>query len=186
MGDKKIESIYKTPLLIVKFDTISPVLGEEFVRNAIIVGLLAIIAVSLVIFARYRNLKISIPVFIALLSEVVIILGISGLTKYNLDLAAIAGIIAAVGTGVDDNIVIIDEVTGKESGYSYKWKEKFKKAFFIIFAAYVTTLAAMFPLFRAGAGLLRGFALITIIGVTVGVFITRPAFAIMIKKLTEE
>jgi preprotein translocase subunit SecD len=190
-GMNKLQTILLTGSLpvdleIVKFDTISPVLGEEFVRNAIIMGLLAILAVSVVIFARYRNLKISIPVFIALLSEVVIILGISALTKYNLDLAAIAGIIAAVGTGVDDNIVIIDEVTTKESGYSYKWKEKLKKAFFIIFAAYVTTLAAMFPLLRAGAGLLRGFALITIIGVTVGVFITRPAFAVMIKKLTEE
>ena len=173
-------------LEIVKFDTISPVLGEEFVKNAIIVGMLAILAVSLVIFARYRNLKISIPVLIALMSEVVIILGISALTKYNLDLAAIAGIIAAVGTGVDDNIVIIDEVTSRASSYSYKWKDKLKKAFFIILAAYATTLAAMFPLLRAGAGLLRGFALITIIGVTDGVLITRPAFAIMIEKLTEE
>ncbi len=173
-------------LEIVKFDTISPILGEEFVRNAMLVGLLAILAVSTVIFARYRNLKISIPVFIVLAAEVVIILGISSLTKYNLDLAAIAGIIAAVGTGVDDNIVIIDEVTSGEAGYSYKWKEKLKKAFFIIFAAYATTLAAMFPLFRAGAGLLRGFALITIIGVTVGVLVTRPAFAVMIEKLTEE
>ena len=35
----------------------------------------------------------------------------------------------------------------------------------------------MIPLFSAGAGLLKGFALTTIIGVSVGVFITRPAYA---------
>jgi preprotein translocase subunit SecD len=171
---------------IIKLDTISPILGEEFVKNAMLVGLLAILAVSIIIFLRYRNLKISIPVLIALISEVIIILGFSALIKYNLDLAAIAGIIAAVGTGVDDQIVIIDEVTKGELGYSYRWKERLKKAFFIIFAAYVTTVAAMLPLFRAGAGLLRGFALITILGITIGVFITRPAFATMMEKLMEE
>ena len=82
--------------------------------------------------------------------------------------------------------MIIDEVMQNAEDYSYRWKDKLKKAFFIIFAAYTTTLAAMFPLFKAGAGLLRGFALITIVGVTVGVFITRPAFATIIEKLTEE
>lgn len=173
-------------LEIIKLDTISPILGEEFVRNAMLVGLLAIGAVSIIIFLKYKNLKITIPVLIALLSEVVIILGFSALIKYNLDLAAIAGIIAAVGTGVDDQIVIIDEVTRGELGYSYRWKDRLKKAFFIIFAAWATTVAAMIPLFSAGAGLLRGFALITIIGITSGVFITRPAFAAIMEKLIEE
>tara|TARA_Y100000310_G_scaffold331110_1_gene404091 strand:- start:2738 stop:4309 length:1572 start_codon:yes stop_codon:yes gene_type:complete len=173
-------------LEIEDLNPISPVYGEEFTKNAIQVGILAILAVSFIIFIRYRSLKISIPILIALLSEIIIILGFSALSKYNLDLAAIAGLIAAVGTGIDDNIVIIDEVTQGRTGYSYRWKERLKKAFFIIFAAYVTTLAAMLPLFRAGAGLLRGFALITIIGVTIGVFITRPAFAAIVEKLTEE
>ena len=173
-------------LVIEDLNPISPIYGEEFTKNAIQIGLLAIFAVSLIIFLRYRSLKISIPILIALFSEVIIILGFSALSKYNLDLAAIAGLIAAVGTGIDDNIVIIDEVIKGKTGYSHQWKEKLKKAFFIIFAAYVTTLAAMFPLFRAGAGLLRGFALITIVGVTIGVFITRPAFAAIVEKLIEE
>jgi preprotein translocase subunit SecD len=172
-------------LEIEDLNPISPVYGEEFTKNAIQIGLLAVFAVSLIIFIRYRSLKISIPILIALFSEIIIILGFAALSKYNLDLAAIAGLIAAVGTGIDDNIVIIDEVT-QRTGYSYRWKDKLKKAFFIIFAAYVTTVAAMLPLFRAGAGLLRGFALITIVGVTIGVFITRPAFAAIIEKLTEE
>ena len=50
-------------------------------------------------------------------------------------------------------------------------------------AATPTTVAAMIPLWNAGAGLIRGFALTTIVGVTIGVFITRPAFAAMIEKL---
>ncbi len=173
-------------LEIVKLDTISPSLGGTFVSNAIKVGLLAILAVATVVFIRYRNFKIAIPMIIASLSEVFIILGFASLSKYNLDMAAIAGIIAAVGTGVDDQIVIIDEVLSKTYTFAASWKQRLKKAFFIIMAAYFTTLAAMLPLFRAGAGLIRGFALITIIGISIGVFITRPAFAAMIETLTKK
>jgi len=65
-------------------------------------------------------------------------------------------------------------------------KEKFKRAFFIIMAAYTTTLVAMAPLLFAGAGLLKGFALTTIIGVSVGVLITRPAYAAVLRVLLNE
>ena len=171
-----------TKLNIVKFDSISPSLGSEFVKNAFLVGILAIICVAVVIFIRYRKLNISLPMVITCSSEVLIILGIAALIKYNLDLAAIAGIIAAVGTGVDDQIVITDEVlSGATSGYN--WKNRLKKAFFIIMVAYATTVAAMLPLLKAGAGLLTGFAFTTIAGVSVGVFITRPAFASIIEIL---
>jgi preprotein translocase subunit SecD len=120
-----------------------------------------------------------------MLSEVFIVLGLAALFKYNLDLAAIAGIIASVGTGVDDQIVITDEIIGKES-LQGGTLERIKRAFFIIMVAYAATVAAMLPLLWAGVGLLKGFALVTIAGVTVGVFITRPAFSIILKYLTEK
>lgn len=172
-----------TKLEIVKVDTISPSLGEAFVNNALLVGILAAFGVGLVIYIRYRKLRITIPAMIAILSEIYIILGFAALFKYNLDLAAIAAIIAAVGTGVDDQIVIIDEVLYGTSG---SLKQHLKKAFFIILAAYATTVAAMLPLLRAGAGLLTGFAIVTIVGVTVGVLVTRPAFGAIVRTLMED
>ncbi|MFH0936574.1 MAG: protein translocase subunit SecD, partial [Candidatus Woesearchaeota archaeon] len=106
---------------------------------------------------------------------------------WNLDVASIAGIIVAVGTGVDDQIVITDEVLkGSVQSRYYNWKEKIKRAMFIVFSAYAATLAAMFPLFFAGAGLIRGFAVTTIIGISVGVFLTRPAYASIVENLLEE
>ena len=145
------------------------------------VGFVAILAVVLVIFIRYRKIKIVLPMLITTISEVVIILGVAAFIRWNLDLAAIAGIIAAVGTGIDDQIVILDEVV---KGQQYlNWKEKLKRAFFIIFTAYITTVVAMIPLWNAGAGLIRGFAVTTIIGVTIGVLVTRPAFGAMAEKL---
>ena len=52
--------------------------------------------------------------------------------------------------------------------------------------AYATTVAAMLPLLKAGAGLVTGFALTTIAGITIGVLITRPAFAAIVEVLLEE
>ena len=176
-----------TQLEIVKLDTISPSLGQAFINNILFIGLLATLVVGLIILIRYRKLKIVIPMIITILSEIFIILGLAALFKYNLDVAAIAAILASVGTGVDNQIMITDEVIhGEKSDSSANVKARIKKAFFVILAAYATIVAAMLPLLKAGAGLLTGFALVTLAGVTIGVFITRPAFGAMIRVLLEE
>jgi len=170
---------------IVKLDSISPIAGEAFVKNAFFIGLLALIGVAIVLYFRYRSLKISLSILFTSIFEVIIILGFAAIIGWNLDLAAIAGIIAAIGTGVDSQIVIVDEIL-RGAARQISGKERIKNAFFIIFAAYATVVAAMIPLFNAGAGLVRGFAITTIVGVSIGVFITRPAFSSFIEKLLSE
>jgi len=173
-------------LEIAKLDSISPLLGKQFIKNSLMVGIFALLSVALVIFIRYKSWKVLIPMILTSVSELVIILGFAALIEWNLDMAAIAGIIAAIGTGVDDQIVILDEViSGSKERYT-NWKKRIKRAFFIIFAAYSTTVAAMIPLWNAGAGLIRGFAITIIIGVTIGVFLTRPAFAAIVERLFKE
>jgi preprotein translocase subunit SecD len=174
-----------TKLNIDQMSSISPTLGQDFVNNALFVGLLAILSVVAIVFLRYRKVSIAIPIFITLVSEVVIVMGFAALIGWNLDLAAIAGLIIVIGTSVDHQVVITDEILRGESS-SYSWKDKIKKAFFIIMGAYFTTVVAMLPLIRAGAGLLRGFAITTIVGVTIGVLIARPAFAAMAEILLKE
>lgn len=190
---KRLQTIMITGSLpvklgIVKMDSISPVLGEEFLRNAIYVCLLAVITVSILLYIRYRRFSISVPIIITMLSEVFLTLAMAALIGWNIDLASIAGIIVAIGTGVDDQIVIADETLfgrkdDTEGGNS--WKDKLKRAFFIIFAAYFTLVAAMVPLLFAGAGLLKGFAITTILAVTIGVLVTRPAYAAFVEILTK-
>ncbi|EHP89107.1 preprotein translocase subunit SecD [Methanotorris formicicus] len=153
--------------------SISPTLGKEFVKGALIAGLLAFIAVGVVVGIRYKKPKIILPILFTCASEILLILGFASLINWKIDLASIAGIIAAVGTGVDDQIVITDEALGGEK----RLKKSIRRAFFIIFAAAGTTIAAMVPLFVMGVGMLKGFAITTIAGVLIGVFITRPAFA---------
>jgi preprotein translocase subunit SecD len=187
---KRLQTILITGSLPVKMvvqktDTISPVLGKDFVKNALVMAVVAILAVAAVIFVRYRKFSISIPMIFTMVSEVIIILGVAALIQWNLDMAAIAGIIVAVGTGVDSQIVIADETMRGES-QKFGWAERVKRAFFIIMVAYFTGVASMVPLLFAGAGLLKGFALTTILGISIGVFITRPAFAAMTEILLKK
>ncbi len=193
---KKLQTILITgslpfKLKIEKIDRISPRLGEQFTQKLIIAGLFAVIAVSLVIFVRYRKLKISLAIIIVSFSEVLIILGLAAFIHWNLDLPSIAGIIAAIGTGIDSQIIILDESRVKEESV----KQRIKKALFIIFTAFATTFVALIPLTgvlgfmgigAASAGLLKGFAITTLIGISAGVFISRPAFADIAKQLEKE
>ncbi len=169
-------------LEIVKLDTVSPLLGDTFARGLMFLGLAVFIVISAALFVRYRKIKITLAVILTMFSEVFITLGVAALIGWNLDAPSIAGIIAGMGTGVNDQIVIIDEST---SNRNVSIRERIKRALFIIVGAFATIIAAMIPLFWAGAGLLRGFALTTIIGVTVGILITRPAFAEIVRKLED-
>ena len=169
-------------LEIVKLDTISPVLGKEFINSILLAGIAAILAVAIIVFFRYRKIKSSLALIITSISEVIIILGIASFINWNLDLPSIAGILATIGTGIDSQIIILDEA---KQTTILSIKQKLKRAFAIILGAYFTALVALLPLMWAGAGLLKGFAITTIIGITTGVLITRPAFTDMIRKIEE-
>jgi preprotein translocase subunit SecD len=61
-----------------------------------------------------------------------------------------------------------------------------EEATHIVLTSWITTTVAMIPLFFLGLGLLKGFALTTIAGITIGVFITRPAYREVIKVITKK
>ncbi len=168
---------------VAKIDIVSPTLGENFFQSTLLALVISLVAIATFLMIRYRNWKIAVPIWITGVSELVIILGFAAAIRWNLDLAALAGILAAIGTGVDHQIVITDEVLSGAKDVSANWKKKISRAFFIIFAAYFTTLVALIPLGWIGTGLLKGFALTTIVGISIGVFITRPAYAKIIEIL---
>lgn len=168
---------------IVKIDNLSPILGKEFLESAFIMAIVAILAVGLVVYIRYRTLYIAIPIMLTNVFEIILLLGVAAVFGTNIDLAAIAGIIIVVGTGVDHQIMIADEVRRKEI---HSTKQKVKNAFFAITAAFFTTAVAMIPLWFAGAGILKGFAITTLYGITLGVFITRPAFGAVLEYFYKE
>ncbi|MCK4327248.1 MAG: hypothetical protein KAW41_02100 [Candidatus Diapherotrites archaeon] len=170
-------------LSIASTSSVSPTLGSTFLSDALLMGLLAWLAVGALVFIRYRKPRVTGLMMMGNASEILIILGITALIHHQLDMASIAGIMAAVGTGVDQFIIITDEITRGERGdYQESVVARIKRAFRIIVASAMTTGAAMIPLMTLGLGLLKGFAITTLIGIIIGVLVVRPAFGKAIEK----
>lgn len=163
-------------------ETISPYLGDSFLKNSLLIGLFALLTVAIVLFFRYKLFSLTIPILIADLSEITLLLAALSLISYRLDLASVAGVLAIIGTAVDHKIIITDElIKGKKDDTDSNESPiaKIKKAFFVIFASAATIMATMLPiiLFSTGLSKLVGFAITIILGSLVGIFISRPAYA---------
>lgn len=167
---------------------VEPRLGEEFLEEAAKAGLIAFLAVGAIVYLRYRRFKIAIPLMMTMACEVIIPLGVASAAHsiITFGIAEIGALIAVVGTGVDHQIIISDEVlAGISPTRKLPIKRRVSRAFSIIFAAAATTIAAMIMLAFLGFGAMRGFAIITILGVLISVLITRPAYARIIGVLLE-
>ena len=163
---------------------ISPTQGEDFRIYSMITGVFAIFAVAGMVFLRYREPKVALPMIVTALAEVYALLGFAALVGYPIELAVIAGFIAVVGTGVDDLVIIADEVMSEGEVKSRKvFDSRFRRAFWVIGAAAATTIIAMSPLMVLSLGDLSGFAIFTILGVLIGVLITRPAYGDILRRL---
>ncbi len=160
--------------------------GSTFKTVVIIAALLAQAAIGLVMYLRYREPRIILPMFLTSLFEIFILLGFASapFVQWEIDLPSVAAIIAVIGTGIDQLIIITDEVmtTGK-TPTTKKILAKMSQAFKIIFASAATVVVAMIPLYFMGFGSLKGFALTTIVGVAIGIFITRPAYGKIISEI---
>jgi len=160
--------------------TIPPTLGSHFKLISALALLVAIFLVSLTIGIRYKKIFLIFPIVFTTLAELFIIGSIIGLIG-TIDLAAVAGMIAVIGTGVDAQIIITDEVLkhNKEHGF----KLKLGNAFFIIWADATLLIVAMMPLlFSTTLVSIIGFAESTILGVLFGAFITRPAYGAIVTR----
>jgi len=118
-----------------------------------------------------------------------ILIPMLGLMSWNIDLSAIGGIIAAIGTGVDQMVVIADETLKgkKEMKKLYSIKERIGRAFSIIFASAAVTTSSLIPLLFVTAGVfVRGFVITTIAGILIGILITRPAYAKIVEMTVEK
>ncbi|MEW6328805.1 MAG: hypothetical protein AB1468_01680 [Candidatus Micrarchaeota archaeon] len=166
--------------------TIPAPLGAEFLRYSVIGALAALFAIVLLVSVRYRTPKVIIPIVLISIAEIIILVAIVG--SFTIDLSAMAGIIAALGTSVDAQIVVTDELLKRDTAAAGEGsaKRKLEKAFFIIVTNAIVATVALIPLLFSGLVEIIGFATSTILGVTLGVLITRPAYGAIIERLFEK
>ena len=151
--------------------------GDYYKNISVVAFIVAALAVGAVIYYRYREPAIVFPMMAVNISEIVILLGIMAAIQYQLDLAAIAALIAVLGTGIDQLVIITDEVLHEGRVPSKQlYQKRLTRAVGIIMVSAATVVIAMLPLALMDLSTLRGFAIITILGVLIGVLITRPAY----------
>lgn len=189
---RKLKSILSGGALPVRIiigtpTTIPAPLGEEFLKYSAVGAFASAFAVSFMIFLRYREPKIVLPIVATVLLEMSLTLAVVGTVLGTIDLGVMAGVIGATGTGVNDQIIITDEMLGgKKEEEERSAKVGIARAFFVVITVALISVVAMFPLLFSGLVEIMGYALSVIIEVIIGATITRPAFGKFMEKMFEK
>ncbi len=171
--------------------TVSPTLGEDSLRAAIIAGLIGVALVLAFMLLYYRSLAL-VVVGGLLVSGAIQWSIISLLSKTNglaLSLSGAAGIIVSIGVTVDSYVVFFEKLKDEvRAGRTMRnsAERSFKSAWRTIIAADTVSLIGAFTLWYLTVGSVRGFAfflgLSTLCDVVVAWFFTRPTMLLLSRR----
>ncbi len=151
--------------------TVGPSLGSDSIRHGVTAATVGLMAVLIFMPTYYRAAGINADV--ALLLNLVILLGFLGFSGATLTLPGIAGVVLTVGMGVDSNVLIFERIreelrNGKSPSSAVE--QGFRHAWTAIFDTHVTTIASAIILFIFGTGPVRGFAVTLSFGLFANLF----------------
>lgn len=161
-------------------------LGDGFVREILVTAVTALAGVLLLIYFRYRRWKICLAIAGITICELVITLGAASALGISLGLSELAGLLVVIGTGIDHQLIVTDEMLQglqpQSKNVSVGWRAS--RALPIVYAAIFIIIVAMVPLAWLGIGAIRGFAIITISGTVLALLFTRPIYVRIINTIS--
>jgi preprotein translocase subunit SecD len=167
--------------------TVSPTLGDQFLQQSLLAGVIAVLMVIVFMVVHYR-----LPGVVAsgaLIYYALVVYALFRLIPVTMTLAGVAGFVLSVGMAVDANILIFERTkeelrVGKslpaaiEAGFNRAWNS--------ILDSNVSSLITATILFLFGTSTIRGFGLVLIIGVLVSMFtaivVTRTVLRIVVQQ----
>src|SRR5438270_2728270 len=166
-----LENPLQTPVSIEEERSVSPTLGLDSIRASILAGLVGL-AITLLCVAVYYRFA-GIIACLALLVNIVLLLGALTMFRFVLTLPGIAGIILTIGLAVDASVLVYERLREELAlGKSLKVavQAAYEKAFSSIFDANVTTLITAVILFWKASGPVKGFAISLSLGILASLF----------------
>src|SRR5947199_481347 len=166
-----LENPLQTPVSIEEERSVSPTLGMDSIRASIMAGLLGL-AITLVCVLIYYRLP-GLVANLALIVNLVLLIGALTMFRFVLTLPGIAGIILTIGLSVDASVLIYERLREEMAlGKSLKvaLETAYEKAFSSIFDANVTTLITAAILFWKATGPVKGFAISLTLGILASLF----------------
>ena len=151
--------------------TVGASLGADSIRQGVIAAIVGMVAVMAFMLFYYRGSGINAD--LALILNLVILLGFMGFSHATLTLPGIAGVILTIGMGVDSNVLIFERIreelrAGKGSAQSVE--QGFAHAWITIVDTHVTTIVSAAILFIFGTGPVKGFATTLVFGLLANLF----------------
>ena len=161
--------------------TVGPSLGAASIRQGVTAAILGMAAVMIFMLIYYKGSGINAD--LALVLNLIILLGFMGYSHAVLTLPGIAGVILTIGMGVDSNVLIFERIreelrAGKTAASAVK--EGFGHAWITIVDTHVTTIVSAVILLMFGTGPVKGFAVTLMVGLfanlVTAVFVSRMIF----------
>jgi len=166
--------------------TVGPSLGRDSIRQGVMASLIGFFALIAAVLVYYRGAGVN--AVLALLLNLVILLGMMAYFKATLTLPGIAGIILTLGMAVDSNVLVFERIREElREGKTVRAaiEQGFSRAFGTIIDTHMTTIISALFLFQFGTGPIKGFAVTLLIGLFASVFtaffVSRVIFDVMYK-----
>lgn len=151
--------------------TVGPSLGADSIKDGVRAAIAGLVAVLIFMLVYYKGAGINAD--LALILNLVILLGFMGFSSSVLTLPGIAGVILTVGMGVDSNVLIFERIREElrnnkapaaavDQGFAHAWTT--------ILDTHVTTIVSAIILFFVGSGPVRGFAVTLTFGLLANLF----------------
>jgi len=182
-----LQNPLRAPLHIVSTSDVSATLGQDAIRSGINASIAGVVFVSAFMLIYY--LLAGLAANVALILNVVILLGVMCSVGTTFTLPGIAGGVLTVGMAVDANVLIYERIREELSkGKSLRGaiEAGYARAFGTIFDSHVTTLISSIILIMMGTGEIKGFGVTLTIGVAASLFtalvVTRLIFNFLIDR----
>ncbi|GAB4339546.1 MAG: protein translocase subunit SecD [Calditrichia bacterium] len=175
------------PVKLLEERTVGPSLGRDSINKgsySAILGLI-LVAIFMIIYYKFSGFVAD----IALVFNIIIIMGVMSYFHATLTLPGIAGIILTIGMAVDANVLIYERIREELDRGKTVWsaiENGYGRAFITILDANITTLIAGVVLYNFGSGPIKGFALTLMIGIVASmftaIFVTRTIFELLLER----
>jgi SecD/SecF fusion protein len=182
-----LQNPLEAPLKIEEQRAVDPSLGKDSIQSGMRASLIGVAAVAGFMVVYY--LLSGVIANIALLMNIIILLGVMCAVGTTLTVPGIAGIVLTIGMAVDANVLIYERIREElEAGKSIRGalSAGYGKAFGTIFDSNLTTMIASVILIFLGTGPVKGFGVALTIGVTVSMFtalvVTRLIFDALLNR----
>jgi preprotein translocase subunit SecD len=166
---------------------IGPTLGADSIRSGVLASLAGLVLVVLFMLSYYKLSGIN--AIVAMVCNLIVLLGLMAYLGAAMTLPGIAGFILTMGMGVDSNVLIFERIKEELAAGNparSAVNKSFDRVFLTLLDTHVTSLIAAMFLFQFGTGPIRGFATTLVIGLLTNlftsIFVSKTMFEALLRR----